>query len=229
MNLATAFAYPFKDSKWWLKALIAAICNITIIGGLATMGYGLRVVRNAAHNKPLPEWDDWGGLFIDGLRVSALGAGYALPGTLLLVLGIFMSMFLGPLGIIAVLVGGILLLLGALRSTIAYMFLVPEGGSLSDCFAFSTVSAVLKNNQGTVFLFLVFVALTNIFFNFICSVSINILLLQVIDSPEIVNYISSALLSPLVLFITAALYAQIMAKVMPGALDQEAYETESVE
>ena len=71
-------------------------------------------------------------------------------------------------------------------------------------------------------LFLVLVGITNIFFNLICSVSINSLLLQAIDNPGIVKYISNALLSPLVLFITAALYAQIMAKVLPGALDQEA-------
>ena len=219
VNLASAFAYPFKDPKWWLKALIAAVCNITGIGGLATMCYGLRVVRSAAHNQPLPEWEDWGQLFVDGLRICALGAGYALPGILCLILGSFLAFMLGPLGMLLLVVGVILLIVGAVRSTIAYMFLVPEGGSLSDAFQFSNVTKILNNNTGTVVLFLLFVAITNFFFNLVCGFSVNILLMHVIDSPQAVNFISSALLSPLILFITAALYAQIMAKVMPYALD----------
>ena len=220
MNLAAAFAYSFKDPKWRLKALIAAICNFTGIGALATMGYGLRVVRRAAHDQPLPEWDDWGQLFIDGLRVMVLGAGYALPGVLCLMLANFFGFIMGPIAILFVIVGIILLIMGVVRSAIAYMFLVPEGGSLGDCFQFSAVSGILNKNTGTVLLFLVFVAITNLFFNMICSFSVNILLLQIIENPQVVSYITNTLLSPLVLFVTAALYAQIMAKIMPDALDR---------
>lgn len=73
--LSDAFTYT-KEGVWgntnrWLKLIIAIICL-----GLPFNGYIMRVYRGA---KPAPDVDEWGTLFIDGLRLLAVGIVYALP------------------------------------------------------------------------------------------------------------------------------------------------------
>jgi len=55
----------------WLKLILAIICL-----GLPFNGYIMRVYRGAT---PAPEVDQWGTLFIDGLKLLAVGIVYALP------------------------------------------------------------------------------------------------------------------------------------------------------
>jgi hypothetical protein len=52
---------------------------------LPVAGYGFRIMRGAARGEPptLPEWDNWGDLFVDGLRVALVGIVYLLPVLLL--------------------------------------------------------------------------------------------------------------------------------------------------
>jgi hypothetical protein len=116
--------------KWmkWLLLLISCIIFPLI------MGYMMRIYRGA---NPSPEPDDWGTMFIDGIKLFVVGIIYALPVIILEIaiigsagLALFMSggnpaanpgAFMGLLG--AVIVGVIILLVVAfivgLISTIA--------------------------------------------------------------------------------------------------------------
>ncbi len=82
---ASAAAFDFvaslrvvtDDPAWLRKLLVGSL--VTLFGILVLplpllIGYQLRVVRNTARGdaRPIPEWEDWGGLFMDGLRVLAL-------------------------------------------------------------------------------------------------------------------------------------------------------------
>jgi Protein of unknown function (DUF4013) len=51
-----------------------SILSIFLVGGIFVAGYAMRIVRRAARGEtyPLPEWDDLGGMFMEGL--SAMGA-----------------------------------------------------------------------------------------------------------------------------------------------------------
>ncbi len=73
--LGDAFAYA-KEGVWgnvnrWLKLVLAILCL-----GLPFNGYIMRVYRGA---KPAPEVDQWGTLFVDGLKLLAVGIVYAIP------------------------------------------------------------------------------------------------------------------------------------------------------
>jgi hypothetical protein len=60
---------------------------VVLIGVPLLWGYSYRLVRRAAAGRtpPLPEWDDWGGIFMDGLKVAAvLIAHYIAAGLLML-------------------------------------------------------------------------------------------------------------------------------------------------
>lgn len=73
--LGDAFTYT-KEGVWgnmnrWLKLILAVLCL-----GLPFNGYVMRVYRGA---KPAPDVDQWGTLFVDGLKLLAVGIVYALP------------------------------------------------------------------------------------------------------------------------------------------------------
>jgi len=59
--------------KWnkWLMLIIA-----TILLGIPLMGYAMKVLRG---EKPAPEVNDWGTLFIDGIKYFIVSLIYALP------------------------------------------------------------------------------------------------------------------------------------------------------
>jgi len=59
--------------KWnkWVMLIIA-----TILLGLPLMGYVMKVLRG---EKPAPEVEDWGTLFIDGIKYFIVGLIYAIP------------------------------------------------------------------------------------------------------------------------------------------------------
>lgn len=86
MDIGRAFGFPFQDPRWVSKILIAALMVvIPIFGWLVLYGYGMRVTRQVAGGSdlPLPEWDDFGGLFLDGLKLFGVTFIWSLPATLL--------------------------------------------------------------------------------------------------------------------------------------------------
>jgi len=137
--------------KWkkWFLLLISCIIFPLI------MGYTMRIYRGAT---PSPEPDDWGTMFIDGLRLFVVGLIYALPVIILEIaiigsagLALFAGAvnpsadpgaFMGLLG--AVIVGVIILLVVALIvgliSTIAYVRFA-RTGSFGEAFNFGAIAA----------------------------------------------------------------------------------------
>lgn len=66
-----------SDPGWMGKLLVGSL--ITILGCLILplpllIGYQFRVLKLSAAGapRPFPEWEDWGGLFVDGLKVLAV-------------------------------------------------------------------------------------------------------------------------------------------------------------
>jgi hypothetical protein len=80
MDIGKAFTFIRDDPRWPTKLLIGgllgfavAISFVTVIGWLIPLaiiyGYLVRLTRNviAGEERPLPEWDDWGGFLRDGV------------------------------------------------------------------------------------------------------------------------------------------------------------------
>ena len=87
IDLARAFRFVPEDPDWIKKILIGGVFVLLtplLVGAVFVAGYGVRLLRRTARGepRPLPEWDDLGGMFGDGLRAMALYLAYALPVTL---------------------------------------------------------------------------------------------------------------------------------------------------
>lgn len=75
-SLKNVFTFPFRDPRWKMKLLIGSALAfgssiIPILPALPLLGYFARLMRAGIRNDDpaaLPEWDDWGALFLDGLR-----------------------------------------------------------------------------------------------------------------------------------------------------------------
>ena len=81
MDIGKSFSYVFDDKDWLKKVAIGGLLNIVPIVNLIPGGYALRTLKNVSEGKekPLPEWDDWGGDFMKGLMVFLAWLIYAIP------------------------------------------------------------------------------------------------------------------------------------------------------
>jgi hypothetical protein len=135
--------------KWnkWLMLIIA-----TILLGLPLMGYSLKVLRG---EKPAPEVEDWGTLFIDGIKYLIVSFIYAIP--IIIVMVIVMGSVIGAamigdanlalaavgtllVGMVVVLVLSIII---ALFEVIGIVRLA-RTGSIGEAFNFSAILATIR-------------------------------------------------------------------------------------
>jgi hypothetical protein len=81
MDIGKSFSYVFEDKDWVKKVAIGGLLTLVPIVNFIPSGYGLRVLKNVseAKERPLPEWDDWGGDFLKGLMIVVASLIYAIP------------------------------------------------------------------------------------------------------------------------------------------------------
>lgn len=127
MDIGRAFSFVFEDEKWVTKTLIAvvvAILSILIIPIPLLTGYMVAIARNVANgDETLPEWSDWGRLWMDGLAIIVANIVYTIPfwliplilavpslltnneqaGTSLMSLAVILSCFLITIGVLLLL------------------------------------------------------------------------------------------------------------------------------
>ncbi|HEV8657368.1 MAG TPA: DUF4013 domain-containing protein [Thermoanaerobaculia bacterium] len=85
------FAFVFEDPRWLPKVLIGGLfvlASFVLIGAFFLFGYIARLVRNviAGMQHPLPEWDDLGEYFGEGLLLFVVALIYSAPVVLLAIL-----------------------------------------------------------------------------------------------------------------------------------------------
>jgi uncharacterized protein DUF4013 len=95
------FTFVFDDPRWVPKVLMGglfALLSFLIVGIFFLYGYMARLVRNviAGMQYPLPEWDDLGEYFAEGLKLFAVAIVYAIP----------IGLIIGAVMIPAVILGG---------------------------------------------------------------------------------------------------------------------------
>lgn len=78
------FTYVFEDPRWLQKILIGGLfylAGFLLIGWFFILGYVARTARNviAGAQTPLPEWDDLGDFFNEGLRLVGVMLVYLIP------------------------------------------------------------------------------------------------------------------------------------------------------
>lgn len=87
MDIGRAFSYISEDVRWMNKLMIGVLLSFVPFLNFAVYGYSIQIARNVANDevRPLPEWDDLGKLFMDGLRMVGVYLVYMLPAIALLI------------------------------------------------------------------------------------------------------------------------------------------------
>lgn len=83
-DLGKAFTFAFKDPRWLEKILIGGlfwIATFLLFGWFFILGYMARIVRSvvAGVDDRLPEWDDLGEMFVEGLKLFVVAFLWYLP------------------------------------------------------------------------------------------------------------------------------------------------------
>lgn len=90
--ISNAVKYPSYDWKKVIILGILFILSFIIIGIFFVFGYYLRIVKSTiAGIDELPEFDDWGNMFIDGLKVLVVNFIYLLIPGIIIFVGVFTS------------------------------------------------------------------------------------------------------------------------------------------
>jgi hypothetical protein len=106
-GLKALFGYPFHHPKWEGKVVVLALLCLAgfflpILPWLPVLGYAAEIMRRASNGEgdpDLPEWEDWGRLFLDGLRIGGAALVAILPLILVFICG-FSAYFASLLGVI---------------------------------------------------------------------------------------------------------------------------------
>jgi len=176
MDIAKALTFVFEDERWITKVLLGTVIlffSFLIFPIFFFAGYMIQIVRNVMGGleHPLPEWQDWGKLFKDGLVYTIAGLIYTLPVWLLMCcsLAFFipaagtegdLSEILAGIGLLAmsVMLCLIVLVIAALAligPAIAIQY--AREGTLSACLRFSEVFSITREQIGNVLLALVII------------------------------------------------------------------------
>jgi hypothetical protein len=82
MDFGLSFSFPFQDEDWIKKIVLTAVISlIPLIGQFALMGWMVELTRRVIRGdaEPLPDWADFGGILVLGLKMFVIGFVYALP------------------------------------------------------------------------------------------------------------------------------------------------------
>lgn len=84
LDFVRAFTFVFKDPEWVSKTLLGGLfvaLSFVLVGVFFVMGYMARVARNVAAGRdlPLPEWDGYGDMFVEGLKLFVVSIAYMAP------------------------------------------------------------------------------------------------------------------------------------------------------
>lgn len=176
IDIGKAFTHLFDDADWIAKTAVGACLMLVPVLGFAVVGYELRVVHRVSRGeaRPMPDWEDFGEMFMDGLQLGLARLVLALPVIGLLILPMLAFFFLPVFGGIiadssartsaeAERIFGLIFGLGMLASTLccglgmlfswALGFIFPamtanyaRRNTFASCFSFSEIFAFIRRN-----------------------------------------------------------------------------------
>lgn len=227
MDVAKAFTYITEDERWMGKMGIGAAISLVsflIIPIPLLVGYLVGITRNVKNDaeRPLPEWDDFGQLFKDGLSVIVGQLVYTLPFWVIMCIAIVASASLGGLAggsnedIVAagfMATWGLVICL-SLIFAVALFFLSPaiviqyvQTDELGAMFRFGEVLSIARDNIGDI----VITALASFGASLVISTAIGVI--NIIPClGQIVGLLIGIAVGPYLTAVTGHLYGQIAAK-----------------
>ena len=230
MDVANAFTYVTEDERWMGKLGLGALISLVsflILPAFLLYGYTVDITRNVMNGekRPLPEWEDLGTLFKDGLSMFVAGIVYTLPFWLLVCIAFAATIGFGGLGEATeisedAVAAGVLATYGlvgclALLFMLAFFFISPaiviqyvREGDLGACFRFGEVLSIVRDNVGDILI----AGLAPFAASFVLSI-----LFGVLSIIPCLGWIASILLGialgPYLTAVTGHLYGQIAGKI----------------
>jgi hypothetical protein len=92
MDIGRSIDFIRHDPRWLSKIVIGGLLSLVpIFGWLIIGGYYIRIIQRVQEDidAQMPEWDDWGGNFVRGLKFSVVYLIYVGPLTTLFLASIF--------------------------------------------------------------------------------------------------------------------------------------------
>jgi hypothetical protein len=95
-----AVYFPFQGKNWGIKILVGSVLLFIsgfIIPIIPVFGYFAQIMKKVLvqeEDPEMPEWEDWGTLFSDGIKLFGVLLIYLLPAILLIVIGYLLFMVL---------------------------------------------------------------------------------------------------------------------------------------
>lgn len=169
MDVAKAFTFVTEDERWVGKIGIGAaiaFLSFLIVPAPLLVGYLVGITRNVKNGveRPLPEWDDFGQLFKDGLAVIVAQLVYTLPLWIIICVAVVLTigfgsaaetneeLFAAGISVTWIVVSCLILLFA-----IALFFLGPaivlqyiKTEELGSLFRFGEVAAIARDNLGDI-------------------------------------------------------------------------------
>jgi hypothetical protein len=172
MDIGSSFTYMFEDESWIKKILIGGIVSLVPIVNFAAMGYVVEVIRNVRDGRPtpLPEWDQFGQMWMSGLWLFVIFLVYSIPIIILacisgIATGVMASALEGAsadavggtMGIVSTCLSCLMglwgLVIGVLTPGIVIRY--AETGQFNSAFKFGEVVGILKVNVGSYLIVLI--------------------------------------------------------------------------
>ncbi len=230
MDVAKAFTYFSEDDRWVGKlgiGVLVSVASFLILPAFLLYGYAVGIARNVMNGekRPLPEWEDLGTLFKDGLVMFIAGVVYTLPFWLLICVAFASTIGFGGLseatqisedaiaaGVLAT--WGLIICL-TMVFALAFFFISPaiviqyvRKGDLGACFRFGEVLAIVRDNFADILI----AALTPFAASFVLSIVFG--LLNIIPClGTIAAFFLSFAITPYLSVVTGHLYGQIAGKI----------------
>ncbi|MCL4871790.1 MAG: DUF4013 domain-containing protein [Anaerolineae bacterium] len=231
MDISKAFSYVMEDANWVIKVVIYAVLSFFALFLLPIpliLGYNVAITRNVKNGleNPLPEWDDFGKLFMDGLYIFIAQMVYTLPFWLISCIAVVATVGLGGLGgavgsdsaaaASAMGIWGIWMVVGCLMLllVVVAIFIMPAliiqyvyHDNLAACFRFGEVFAIARDNIGDILITLV----AAIGAGFVLFMIIGVLsFIPCLGS--IIGWLLSMVITPYLNMALSHMYGQIAAK-----------------
>jgi hypothetical protein len=80
MDIKEIFMYPTQDKEWSVKMIIGIALSLLPIVNFFCTGYAYRIFKAGLEGRPptMPEWGEWGDIFMQGLMIFLLRLVYFL-------------------------------------------------------------------------------------------------------------------------------------------------------
>jgi hypothetical protein len=162
IDFAQCLRFVIEDPEWIKKVLIGgvfALFSFLIVGAFFIAGYWARLVKRVAAGeaRPLPDWDDLGGIFGDGVRIVGLYFIYTIGAGLIVGIpagvGCLVLISLGAAAGRSEDAGGAVAALGGLGFTVLYVLFLLLMLALSLYLPAAFVRVVIKDDFGAGFAF----------------------------------------------------------------------------